>query len=70
MRKIIIIYLVIAYFSSIWPFSEERWEGFVYPNKNDLSIHKNIGTFDSIDDCRTAGVQECRSAGVQECSQQ
>ena len=33
---------------------KEEWEGFVYPNKNDLTIHKNIGVYKSLESCRAA----------------
>ena len=33
---------------------KEEWEGFVYPNKNDLTVHKNIGVYKSLESCRTA----------------
>jgi hypothetical protein len=29
-----------------------RWEGFVYPNKNDLYVHINMGEYGSLEDCR------------------
>ena len=32
--------------------SKDEWEGFVYPDKNNLTIHKNIGVFDSLENCR------------------
>ena len=31
-----------------------QWSGFVYPNKHDLSVSVEIGTFNSIEECRTA----------------
>jgi hypothetical protein len=54
MPQLIILYFVIAYFVSWWPFQEERWEGFVYPDKSELTIHKNIGEFKSLESCRSA----------------
>lgn len=54
MPQLIIFYLVAAYFIGWWPFQEERWEGFVYPNRNNLSIHQNIGEFESLESCRVA----------------
>lgn len=32
----------------------EKWEGFVYPNKNDLTADKYIGTYGSLESCRAA----------------
>lgn len=33
---------------------KEEWEGFVYPNKNNLTVHKNIGVHESLESCRAA----------------
>jgi len=35
---------------------KEEWEGFVYPNKNDLTVHRNIGVYDSLENCRAAAL--------------
>lgn len=32
----------------------DRWEGFVYPNRNNLSNHRNLGAFESLEMCRAA----------------
>ena len=32
--------------------SKDEWEGFVYPNKNNLTIYTNIGVYDSLENCR------------------
>lgn len=34
----------------------EAWEGYVYPNKNNLSSHDFIGTFTSLEQCRAASI--------------
>ena len=39
----------------------ERWDGFVYPNKNDLSNHIAIGTFESIESCRESATRTLNS---------
>jgi hypothetical protein len=51
---------------------EEKWEGFVYPNANDLTISKNIGIFPSLEACRDAAISSLSSissirAGDYEC---
>ena len=43
--------LVVLIFSGCF---KEEWEGFVYPNKNDLTVHKNIGVFKTLEQCRSA----------------
>lgn len=35
---------------------QEEWEGFVYPNKNDLTVHRNIGVHNSLEGCRSAAL--------------
>jgi hypothetical protein len=35
---------------------QEEWSGFVYPNKNNLTNHRAIGNFSSLEQCRSASV--------------
>jgi hypothetical protein len=32
----------------------ERWSGFVYPNRNDLTKHINIGDYKTLEECGRA----------------
>jgi hypothetical protein len=41
-------------FSLLVACGSDSWEGFVYPNKNDLTRHRNLGNFNSLDECRAA----------------
>jgi hypothetical protein len=34
--------------------SGERWEGYVYPDKSKLLIHRNAGKFKSLEECKNA----------------
>lgn len=34
----------------------QEWKGFVYPNKNDLTKHIELGTFDSLEKCRNSAI--------------
>lgn len=34
----------------------ETWEGYAYPNRNNLTKHVAVGTFKSLDDCRAAAI--------------
>lgn len=50
----------------------ETWEGFVYPDKIDLTQHLNIGTYKSLEECRASALAELREvssveAGDYEC---
>lgn len=50
----------------------QEWRGFVYPNKNDLSKHIELGKFDSLERCRNAAIDKLwglgdRSNGDYEC---
>lgn len=51
---------------------KEEWEGFIYPNKNNLSEHINIGTYKSLEECRASAINALNkissvSAGDYEC---
>ena len=41
----------------------QEWRGFVYPNKNDLSKHIEIGKFDSLEKCRNASLGKLQIMG-------
>ena len=56
MLQVIVIYLIAAYFLNWWLFEAARWESFVYPNKNDLTIHQNAGVYDTLEACRAASI--------------
>ena len=49
--RLVLALLVVGGFSYA---CSEEWEGFVYPNKNDLTTHRNIGVFNSLEECRAA----------------
>ena len=42
----------------------EKWNGFVYPDKNDLTVYKNIGTFSSLEACRSADLSKLSALGA------
>ncbi len=51
---------------------KEEWEGFVYPNKNNLSEHINIGSYKSLEERRASAINALNkissmSAGDYEC---
>lgn len=35
---------------------KDEWEGFVYPNKNNLSEHISIGSYGSLEECRASAI--------------
>ena len=39
----------------------DEWEGFIYPNKHDLTRHVNIGKFKSLEACRAAAMNALRA---------
>ncbi len=41
-----------------WSFKEDKWEGFVYPDKNNLTKHISLGVFQSLENCRAAALQK------------
>ena len=40
--------------------AQESWEGYLYPDRTDLSEHEMIGVFPSLEDCRAATRSEMR----------
>ncbi len=51
MRNINIIFIVfsVLLLSSC---SKDEWEGFVYPDRHNLTVHRNIGIYESLESCR------------------
>lgn len=50
----------------------EEWEGFVYPNRNNLGEHVYIGTYKTLEECRASAIDALTrissvSAGDYEC---
>jgi hypothetical protein len=41
----------------------QEWRGFVYPNKNDLSKHIEVGRYDSLEKCRDASLGKLQIIG-------
>lgn len=35
---------------------EQQWDGFVYPDRGNLTNHIGVGTFNSLEECRSAAV--------------
>ena len=52
MRITTLVALVISLLSASC--GKDEWEGFVYPNKDNLTIHRNIGVYESLESCRSA----------------
>ena len=42
---------------------EEEWRGFVYPNRNDLTQHREVGAYGSLEECRSAAIAAIDAAG-------
>ena len=51
-----ILVLMVLILGVITGCSKEEWSGFVYPNKNNLLDHRNIGTYSSLEQCRDAAL--------------
>ena len=48
MRALFILFSILTLTSCM----EQKWEGFVYPNQNDLTNHIEIEVFTSLEECR------------------
>ncbi len=45
-----------------WP--SEKWRGFFYPDKDNLSNHVETGLFDSLEECRDATTAYAEDLGI------
>ena len=62
-KNIIFIGIVIAVVLFINSF-DDTWESFLYPDKNNLSVHIELGEFGSLEDCRDAILGHARMKGM------
>ncbi len=37
-------------------FGQDKWEGFVYPDASNLTVHRSSGIHDSLEACRAASI--------------
>ena len=44
---------------------EDRWSGYVYPDANNLSVHRSIGDYPTLEECRAAALGTIRAGGWQ-----
>ena len=61
--RVILLALLIMFLGTFCACSE-RWEGFVYPNAEDLTNHRYVGEFDSLEECRDACRAELSRIGA------
>lgn len=43
--------------------SSDTWDGYVYPDAQDLYEFRHVGTFDSLDQCRSSALRYLGEAG-------
>lgn len=43
----------------------DTWEGYAYPNKNDLTQHISLGEFPSLEACRVAALDTLRRVSTE-----
>lgn len=67
MRIIFIVGIVALVYYLSGGLKPDVWTGFAYPDKNNLSIHKETGEFESLDECRAATIRFIDSNGDYEC---
>lgn len=61
MRKLHISFYMIILLVLAGCSSGERWEGYVYPDKDNLLMHRNSGEFDSLEECEAASMEILKS---------
>jgi hypothetical protein len=59
----LIKHLLFLFISFLFAGCSQEWRGFVYPNKNDLSKHIEIGKYESLEKCRDASLHKLSSMG-------
>jgi hypothetical protein len=57
--------LAVLLIATVWLCAgcEQRWSGFAYPNRFELSRNTSVGTFSSLEDCRRASQAILRTSG-------
>ena len=58
---LVTLFLLIGGPAHSWWFDE--WTGFVYPDRNNLTQHIEIGTFRKLEECRNAAILTMRNNG-------
>jgi hypothetical protein len=56
MKKLRFCILVILLLALSGCSNKEQWEGYVFPNKDNLLIHRNSGRFQSLQECKDASM--------------
>ena len=59
MKKVVLLTFLIAALTGC---EDDQWKGFVYPSKNNLSNHREIGIYTSLEQCRSASLSVIRNA--------
>jgi hypothetical protein len=44
-----------------------RWTGFAYPDRSNLTVHFQIGEFETLDECRNSARQKLRDMQAEQC---
>ncbi|ERP98770.1 hypothetical protein Q669_00500 [Labrenzia sp. C1B10] len=39
---------------------QPQWQGWVYPNRNDLTVSTNLGRFSTFEECRSAAISSLK----------
>ena len=60
MRRAALIALPCLVLAGCWG---EEWRGVVYPNRDDLTKYREIGNFDSLEECRAAALSAIEAKG-------
>jgi hypothetical protein len=58
--------IAVLAFVAVLACGADEWKGYVYPDGNDLTIHREIGTFDSFEECRESARNYLRDLGAED----
>ena len=54
-NKILRVAILAVFVSSC---AQDEWQGFIYPNRNDLTDHVSVGSFETLEQCGRAARSE------------
>lgn len=65
MKQLLLAFGIALAFSACG--TRDTWEGFVYPDRGDLTRHISLGAFQTLDECRAAALNALSERGDYEC---
>ena len=58
------LFLILLFGTAVASCSQDKWEGYVYPDKNNLTRHIYVGEFKSLEACRDTATARLELLGA------